>query len=235
MAKTDNANGAQGNGAQRIVVINPNSTQACTDGIDEALEPLRFVDGPKLDCLTLAEGPPGIESQVTSDGVIGPICDTIRREDNRAAAFVIACFSDPGLHAAREITRKPVVGIAEASYAAAIQLGERFGVIAILENSAVRQRRYVRQLGLSTRYAESLPIGVGVVELETNGVAERMIEAGRALIEDHGADVLILGCAGMARQREPVERALGVPVIDPSQAAAAQAIAAVKLGYAVSA
>ena len=232
MAQANSANGAQGNGAQRIVVINPNSTQACTDSIDEALAPLRFADGPRLDCLTLAEGPPGIESQLMSDGVVGPICDMIRREDNRAAAFVIACFGDPGLHAAREVTRKPVVGIAEASYAAAMQLGERFGVIAILQNSAERQRRYVRQLGLSARYAESLPVGLGVVELEASGVAERMIEVGRALIEDHGADVLILGCAGMAQHRGPVARALGVPVIDPSQAAAAQAIAAVRLGYA---
>ena len=229
MAMPDKANGAQ-----RILVINPNSTQAVTDSIDEALEPLRFANGPRLDCVTLTEGPPGIESQVLADGVIGPMCDLIRREDNRADAFVIACFGDPGLHAARETTPKPVVGIAEASYAAALQLGEKFGVIAILENSARRQRRYVRQLGLTARYADSLPIGLGVVELEENGVAERMIEVGKALVEDHGADVLILGCAGMARLRGPVERALGVPVIDPSQAAAAQAIAAIRLGYAVS-
>ena len=226
MATTDKPNGGQ-----RIVVVNPNSTEAVTDGIDEAMAPLRFADGPRIDCLTLAEGPPGIESQRLADGVIGPLCELIRREDNRADAFVIACFGDPGLHAARETTAKPVVGIAEASYAAALQLGERFGVIAILENSARRQRRYVRQLGLSERYAASLPVGLGVVELEETGVGERMIEVGRRLIEDHGADVLILGCAGMARQRAPVARALGVPVIDPSQAAAAQAIAAVRLGY----
>lgn len=220
------------NGSQRIVVINPNSSQVVTDGIDEAMAPLRFADGPQIDCLTLAEGPPGIECQRHADSVVGPICDLIRREDNRADAFVIACFGDPGLQSARETTHKPVVGIAEASYAAALQLGEKFGVIAILENSARRQQRYVRQLGLGERYAASLPVGLGVTELEGDSVAERMISVGRKLIEDHGADVLILGCAGMARQREPVERSLGMPVIDPSQAAAAQAIAAVRLGYA---
>lgn len=220
------------NGSQRIVVINPNSSQVVTDGIDEAMAPLRFADGPQIDCLTLAEGPPGIECQRHADSVVGPICDLIRREDNRADAFVIACFGDPGLQSARETTHKPVVGIAEASYAAALQLGEKFGVIAILENSASRQQRYVRQLGLGERYAASLPVGLGVTELEGDSVAERMISVGRKLIEDHGADVLILGCAGMARQREPVERSLGMPVIDPSQAAAAQAIAAVRLGYA---
>ena len=129
------------NGAERIVVINPNSSQGVTDGIDRAIAPLRFADGPELDCLTLAEGPPGIETQRQADGVIGPLCDLIAREDNAAEAFVIACFGDPGLHAARETTAKPVVGIAEAAYAAALQWGERFGVIAILPNSVRRQRR----------------------------------------------------------------------------------------------
>jgi allantoin racemase len=226
---TDKTEGA----GQRIVVINPNSTQAVTDGIDEAVEPLRFADGPRIDCITLAEGPPGIECQRHADGVVGPLCDLITREDNSADAFVIACFSDPGLLSARETTTKPVIGIAEASYAAALQLGERFGVLAMLDNSARRQRRYVRQLGLTDRYVGSLPVGLGVTQLEGEAVAERMIKVGRDLIDRHGADVLIMGCAGMARQRAPVERTLGVPVIDPSQAGTAQAIAAVRLGYTV--
>lgn len=222
------------NGRQRILVINPNSTEAVTAGIDEAVEPLRFSDGPRIDCVTLAEGPAGIESQRHVDGVVGPLCDLIAREDNRSDAFVIACFGDPGLHSARETTAKPVIGIAEASYAAALQLGDRFGVIAILENSARRQRRYVRQLGLGERYAASLPLGLGVTRLEGDAATEGIIAVGSALIRDHGADVLILGCAGMARQRVLVERSLGVPVIDPSQAGVAQAIAAVRLGYATS-
>lgn len=218
---------------QRIVVINPNSTQAVTDGIDEAVEPLRFADGPSIDCITLTEGPPGIECQRHADSVIGPLCDLITREDNSADAFVIACFGDPGLHSARETTAKPVIGIAESSYAAALQLGELFGVLAILENSARRQRRYVRQLGLADRYVGSLPVGLGVTQLEGEAVAERMIKVGRNLINRQGADVLIMGCAGMARHRAQLEHALGVPVIDPSQAGTVQAIAAVRLGYTV--
>lgn len=221
----DNGNGG------RILVINPNSTKAVTDGIDEAMRPLRFADGPRIDCATLAEGPPGIECQRHADSVVGPLCELIQREDNAADAFVIACFGDPGLHSARETTTKPVVGIGEASYAQALQLGEKFGVISILANSARRQRRYIRQLGLSDRYAASLPVGIGVTDLEGDAVAERMTEVGRELINDHGAEVLIMGCAGMARHRDPVGRALGVPVIDPSQAGCAQAIAAVRLGY----
>ncbi len=219
-----------GDGRQdRILVINPNSTDAVTEAIDEALEPLRFADGPRIDCVTMPEGPPGIECQRHVDGVSGPLCALVAREDNHTEAFVIACFGDPGLHAAREATHKPVIGIAEAAYASALQQGERFGVIAILENSVIRQRRYVRQLGLEARYAASLAIGLGVTALEGEGATRRMIETGRRLIEAHGADVLIMGCTGMARQRQALRQALGVPVIDPSQAGAAQAIAAVRL------
>ena len=57
----------------RIIVINPNSTVAVTEDIDRALEPLRFADGPEIVCLTLAEGPPGIETQEHVDSVVEPI------------------------------------------------------------------------------------------------------------------------------------------------------------------
>ena len=120
-------------------------------------------------------------------------------------------------------------GIAESAYSTALNLGEAFGVIAILPGSVVRQQRYVRQLGLSGRYAASLSLGTGVAGLEGEETGDRLIEVGHALINQHGADVLILGCAGMARFRSQVAGALEVPVIDPSQAAVVQAVAAVRL------
>ena len=159
----DNGSGRHG----RVLVINPNSTEAVTHGIDAAMDPFRFADGPEFDCVTLAGGPPGIETQRHVDAVVGPICDMIEREDNAADAFVIACFSDPGLLSARETTRKPVFGIGAASYSAALLLGEKFGVIAILPASVERQRRAVRMMGLDARYAASLPVGIGA------GVARR--------------------------------------------------------------
>ena len=213
---------------QRIVIINPNSTEAVTEGIDEAVQPLRFSEGPRIDCLTLSEGPPGIESQRHADAVVGPLCELVRREDNAADAFVIACFGDPGLQSARETTAKPVFGIAQCAYLHALSVGERFGVIAIVENSVRRQRRYVRQLGLEQHYAASEAVGLGVTALEGDGVTERMVDTGRRLRDEHGADVLILGCAGMARRRAEVQDALGMPVIDPCQAAAGRAITALR-------
>src|SRR5258707_13353693 len=88
----------------RIVVINPNSTVAVTSGIDAAMAPLRVPGGPDIDCVTLAEGPPGIENQGHVESVIQPLLRLIQSRDD-AAAFVIACYSDPGLFAAREATR----------------------------------------------------------------------------------------------------------------------------------
>jgi len=224
---TQKNNGAEGNNDNgRIVVINPNSTQAVTNGIDEALNPFRFSNGPSFDCITIETGPPGIATQSHVDDAAAQVCDLIEREDNAADAFVIACFSDPGFYAAKEITTKPVFGIGMSSFAQATLLGERFGIIAILEGSTVRQRRAVRIMGLDSRYAGSLPIGFGAEELAGDQVRDRMIEVGGTLIENNGADVLIMGCAGMAHFQSDIETALGVPVIDPSQAAASQALAA---------
>src|SRR5919108_4135495 len=124
----------------RIVVINPNSSEAVTDAIDRAIAPLRMEGGPEIECVTLAEGPPGIETQAHVEQVVQPTLRLVRaRED--AAAFVIACFSDPGLHAAREATRKPVLGIAECGLLTAMTQGERFGIVAILSTSLPRHLR----------------------------------------------------------------------------------------------
>ena len=113
----------------RILVINPNSSTDVTERMSRALDGLRFEGGPVIDCMTLAEGPPGVETDRHIAEVVGPIVATVEREQNRTAAFVIACFSDPGLHAAREASRVPVYGIAQCGYAAAMAIGERFGVI----------------------------------------------------------------------------------------------------------
>src|SRR5258708_1365482 len=123
----------------RILVINPNSTVAVTRGIDDAVAPLRIAGGPEIECATLAEGPPGIESQAHVDGVVQPICRMIAARDNDTSAFVIACYSDPGLYAARETTKKAVLGIAECAILTALTLGHRFGVIRSEEHTSELQ------------------------------------------------------------------------------------------------
>ena len=216
----------------RIIVINPNSSEQVTDGIDVALGDLRADTNAEFECLTLADGPPGIETQHHVDSVVMPLCRMIENHDNRASAFVLACFSDPGLQAAREVTRKPVLGIAESGLLTALTLGDRVGVIAILADSIARHSRFIRAMGIEGRIAGELPVGLGVAELADEDVTyKRMTETGKRLAEEKGADVLVMGCAGMARYRTRLEDALGLPVIDPTQAAAGMAVTAARLGY----
>lgn len=212
----------------RIIVINPNSTVAVTEDIDRALDPLRFADGPEIACLTLAEGPPGIETQEHIDSVVEPIRSRVEAED--ADAFVIACFSDPGLAEARAATAKPVFGIAECGLLSAMARAGRVGVIAILEASVARHRRFYAARGIEARIAGELPLNLGVLELADEQVAfARMTDIGARLRDETGAEILVLGCAGMARYRNRLEETLCIPVVDPTQAAVAMAISAVGL------
>jgi allantoin racemase len=214
-----------------IIVINPNSTEAVTQGIDRACEPLRMADGPAIECVTLAAGPPGIQTQRDVDGVVAPLLGLIGELDARAAAFVIACFSDPGLHSARETTAKPVLGIMECGLLTALTLGQRFGVIAILSGSIPRHLRMINAMGLESRLASERAVGLPVVALaDESRTAARMIEVGRQLAAD-GANSIVMGCAGMAQYRDRVEQAAGVPVVEPTQAAVAMAIGRVRLGW----
>ena len=208
----------------RILVINPNSNEMVTEGLRQALVPLAFAEGPEILCETLREGPAGIETQEHVESVTLPL----RRRVEAASdvdAFVIACYSDPGLHVAREGTASPVFGIAECGVLTALTRADRFGVIAIKSRSIPRHIRYLRQMGLMDRLAGERPLEMSVAESASGeGTLQRMIAIGRELRDADGAGAIVMGCAGMARHRRPLEDALGVPVIDPTQAAVAMAI-----------
>ena len=217
----------------RILVINPNSTEVVTRGIDEACEPLRMEGGPQIDCVTLKEGPPGVETQQHVDGVVRPLLSLVKRNEGKTSAFVIACYSDPGLYPIREATKRPVLGISECGILTALTLGQKFGVIAILKQSIARHLRYVAALGVSERLAAELPVDISVVELSNEEKTfRRMVEVGTALRRQHGADVVVMGCAGMARYRKPLQDELGIPVVEPTQAAVTMAIGRVQLNWA---
>ncbi len=211
----------------RILVINPNSNEVVTRGLETALSPLTFKDGPDIACLTLKDAPFGIETQADVDSIALPLRRLVDA-DETSAAFVIACYSDPGLHVCREATKRPVFGIAECGVLTALSRGNRFGVIAIKQRSIARHVRYLRQMGLMDRLAGERPLEISVAETASGeGTLAKMIDVGRALKDQDGADVIVMGCAGMARHRRSLEEALGVPVIDPTQAAVAMALGTV--------
>lgn len=213
---------------KHLIVINPNSSQIVTDGIDAAIDPLRSFGIP-IRCLTLSEGPKGIESQRQADLTIAPMLALAGAQAD-AAGYVIACFGDPGLHALRDQTRLPVVGIQEAAVMTALTLGQRFGVIAILPASIPRHLRAFGAMGVLGRLAGDRALGLGVADLAEPGkTLDAMIATGRRLRDEDGANVLIMGCAGMAQYRSTLEEATGLPVVEPSQSAVSMALGQIRL------
>lgn len=214
---------------RRILVINPNSNEAVTRGLDDALAAFRFANGPAIECMTLDDGPFGIESQLDSDSVILSLARVVQARKD-ADAIVIACYSDPGLDACRSVTRRPVFGIQESGVLTALARADRFGVIALAEGSIQRHRRYMARMGVLGRLAAEVPLGMSVDEsARGDDTFGRLVDAGRALIAA-GAGAVVLGCAGMARHRAGLEAEIGVPVIDPTQAAVVLALGALQAG-----
>lgn len=206
----------------RILLINPNSSAACGEGISQAIAPFRSARGPTLDVVSLPEGPPAIYSWRDWHAAVEPICRCIECEE--AEAYVIACASDPGIEAARSVTRRPVLGVFRSAVAAAVASAERFGVVAIVEASKARHLAALRAMGLEARLAAEVALNVTMdALLDPVAARSRLTDAAQACVRA-GAETVILGCTGMAHHRRAVEDAAGVPVIDPCQAAAALAI-----------
>ena len=206
----------------RILVINPNCTAACTAGISDAVAPFRLAGGPAIDVVGLAEGPPAIYGWAEWHDVVAPLCRRVAQED--ADAYVIACGSDPGIDAVRAVTRRPVFGVFRSAVAAAVARAERFGVIALVDASKQRHLAALRAMGLEQRLAAEVALNVSMETLLDETAARlRLIQAARTAV-DAGAQTVVLGCTGMAHHRKWIEDAAGVPIIEPCQAAVAQAL-----------
>ena len=208
----------------RILVVNPNSSAACSDGIAAAMLPFGG-DRARFDVVTLAEGPPAIYDWRDWHGVVEPLCRLVERE--RADAFVIACASDPGIEAVRAVTKRPVLGVFRCAVAAAVARAERFGVVAIVDASKARHLAALRAMGLEARLAAEVALNVTMEALlDADAARARLIDAARSCAAA-GAGAVVLGCTGMAHHRAAVEDAVGVAVVEPCQAAAALALTVV--------
>jgi allantoin racemase len=206
----------------RILVINPNCSEACSAGISDAIAPFRIPGGPVLDVVTLQEGPPAIYTWRDWHSVVTPMCRLVEQTD--ADVYVIACASDPGLEAVRTVTARPVLGIFRSAVAVAVARAERFGVIAMVDASRPRHRAALRAMGLEHRLAGEVALNVTMDMLLDPGAARAaLIAAGRELAA-MGAETVIPGCTGMAHHRTALRDAIGLPVIEPAQAAAAMAL-----------
>jgi allantoin racemase len=209
----------------RILVINPTRSEACGTGISDAIAPFRLAGGPALDVVSLQDGPAGIYSWRDWHAAVEPICRCVEREP--ADAYVIACASDPGVEAARAVTRRPVFGVFRSAVAAAVARAERFGILALVEASKARHLAALRAMGLESRLAAEVALNVTIETLLDPAAARaRLIDAAYACVRE-GAETVILGCTGMAAHRRAVEEAVGVATIEPCRAAVALAMLAV--------
>ena len=208
----------------QILVINPNSNEAVTEGMAKVLHSFNFSDGPEIVCVSLTQGPFGIESQADIEFVKFPLRNMVS-ERKDIEAFVIACYSDPGLQVCREATDRPVFGIQECAVLAAMAQGDRFGVIALQELSIRRHLIYLRQMGVMGRFAKERAVNLSVEECASGAKTfDKLCTVAQQLRDEDKADTVILGCAGMASHRSSLESRIGIPVIDPVEAAVSMAM-----------
>jgi Asp/Glu/hydantoin racemase len=217
-----------------IFVINPNSSDAITDQMDRSLSCLRDEKANILiECLTITDGPSTIQTQHDVDiasVLVGKQIASLEKEyAEQIAAFVIACFSDPGMHAAREVTHKQVFGIRECGMLTSLAVARQIGVVATLPGAIERHYRSFSSMGLMSTVAGMRALNLGVNELrEEKSTRQRLLEVGRQLKNKDGAKALVLGCANMSQYRTWLESKLSLPVIDPTLAAVSIAIGHVK-------
>ena len=215
----------------RIRVVNPTTTSSMTAAIGSAAA---AVAGPGtiVEAVNPPMGPASIESHYEEALAVPGLLEQIALgEQDGVDAYVVACFGDPGLDAAREVASGPVIGIAEAAFHAAAMLGRRFGVVTTLSRTTGRAHELAERYGFASLVTEVRACEVPVLRLEDPDSDARalVVEECRAVLAG-GADAVVLGCAGMADFCAEVSRAVGAPVVDGVAAATVLAESLVRLG-----
>ena len=214
----------------RIHVINPNTTRSMTLKIGAAAKAAAS-PGVEVTAVNPEFGPASIEGYFDEAFSIPGLIEEIGKARD-ADAFVIACFDDTGLEAARCATSAPVIGIGEAAFHMASLIAAKFSVVTTLSRSIVPIEHNLAKYGLISRCARVRAAEVPVLALEEPGSdARRLIEQEieRALAED-GAEAIVLGCAGMTDLARDLARKAGVPVLDGVACAVSLAESLVRLG-----
>jgi len=198
----------------KIVVINPNTTASMTDRIRLVSESVISDDF----CLTVVNplsGPASIEGYYDEAMSLAGLLDLVKQHHD-AAGFVIACFDDTGLDAARCLTESPVVGIGEAAYHMASMISNKFGVVTTLSRSIPALEHNLARYGLAARCSGVRASDIPVLEVEaSNGTAfERINAEVEQAIKTDKAEAIVLGCAGMAELGATLHDLHNIPVLD---------------------
>ena len=194
----------------KILVINPNSDARMTELIRQSAED--FANGDfEVICKSNPTGPEFIDSYRDEVECASGMIQLVKEHEAKVDGFVIACQDDPNLDMIKELTAKPVVGIAEASMKIASMLGHRFSIISTsipsIPNHEIQARKYHVDGSLASVRAPG-------DEMKDWTHEEKYMTCARAAIEEDLAEVIVLGCAGMADLARHMQETLGVPVID---------------------
>ncbi|MEA5463732.1 aspartate/glutamate racemase family protein [Leptothoe sp. PORK10 BA2] len=213
----------------RIKIINGNTCGPMTVNINASAQGAKF---PQTEIVTVQPqtGPESIESFYDEYLAIPGILEQIIL-DTESDAFILACWGDPGIEAAREITARPVVGIAEASLYVANMLAAKWSVVTTLHRVRDMVEKTVHKTGLTARCASVRTTTLSVLDTEQDRAAtlDVLTEASLLAIHTDGAEAICLGCAGMSGLEQQLEDRLGVPVIDAIAAAVKMAESLVSL------
>ena len=219
-----------------IRVINPNTTASMTEKIGESARLVAAV-GTTVQAVNPSMGPASIESHYDEAlSVPGVLEEIARGERDAADGYVLACFGDPGLDAARELATGPVVAIAEAGMKVATYLGRGFTVVTTLQRTVGRAWDLASHYGVAGSCRNVRACEMPVLDLEIPGSPARSVitaECARAVAEDD-CDVIVLGCAGMADLASEISKAIGVPVVDGVAAATTMVQSLVSMGLTTS-
>lgn len=214
----------------KIVIVNPNSTGAMTAKCGLAGQ---RVAGPGTEIVAVnpTDSPASIQGYYDVALSTVPMLEEIARHAD-ADAFVIACFDDTGLNAARCTTDKPVIGIGEAAFHMAAMISSRFSVVTTLRRSVPGIEDNLRSYGLAARCVKVRASDIPVLELERKSpdMMARLHDEIRAAIEQDGAEAIVLGCAGMVELMDELSATYGLPVVDGVTSAVCLAEALVKSG-----
>jgi allantoin racemase len=199
----------------KILVINPNTTMSMTHAIAEACRKYAK-PGTEIVAVSPKRGPRSIEGYVEDYVSAVATLETMVGNRGQYDAFVIACYGDPGLYAARELVEEPVIGIGEASMHMACLVAHKFSIVSVIHRIKPMLEDMVKLAGMSDRCASIRTTDLAVLDIERDyASAEQMlVDEGRRAMEEDGAEAICLGCAGMGPLDKGIQAALGIPVLD---------------------
>jgi allantoin racemase len=194
----------------KICIINPNSDDSMTKAILGTAAEFVWDDFDVI-CKSTPGAPAFIETYADAAAAAPGMMQLIHENHDTSDGFVIACHSDPHLDAMKEATGKPVVGIGEASMKIASMLGHRFSVISDNRHSVPNKEALVHKYHLDRILASVRAPEESILHM---GGPEQYYQTALKAIKLDGAEVIVLGCAGMTGMDKTLQNRLNAPVLD---------------------